>query len=701
MALRIDRIRLNRGGPLESDFEVEPGHLNLIYGRNETGKTYIVECLIRMLFRTGTRAPVNWDLRAWGIAGRAIVSGLESEPVSFTKSSNKLEDYWEHGTGLPRDLSRLLVVRAGETQLAEAGDGVGRDMLKACLSGEGLLDKIASRISVTLQDAKVQNHMVTGARRGELKAKKECEARLRNLQSLLENVEEGYASGDAYLLRQQKNGLETQIGLLEKARRYYAAQLAEKIQELNGRKRALPTEGDLARLEAAVSACQSNKIEIETKSEELEELASTSEDFRWAREALGVYKEASSGAAGGSPKQVLILPALLFLVGTVTFGVLGIRIPSVTSAVLAGLFFAITYLDMKKALSSAPEKAELEKLKSEYRSRFGSDLTDRATFQAKLDELNKNEILATPLRKEVDKLAGETRTLVSRIAATLETWVGVEVAEKEWRDTIQTIKGKIGELEDEIESIGSQLASVGVPDDEYLDEDPGVEWVSGKHEASEEQLRRVDQALREEEDGLEKLKARVSQETGSESSDWEELITSLRNKREVAAQEYRQLAAEILAKIQVNKVIQEFRQEEDIRIADGLNRKELSETLYALTGHYTSIRLEEHRGLVLVTDEDEDFPLSSVSTGAREQTFLALRMGFASIAMQGETAFIVLDDAFQHSDWKRRESLVTQTLRLVQTGWQVFYFTMDDHIRDLFMGVREKIGDGFRFYELR
>ena len=89
-----------------------------------------------------------------------------------------------------------------------------------------------------------------------------------------------------------------------------------------------------------------------------------------------------------------------------------------------------------------------------------------------------------------------------------------------------------------------------------------------------------------------------------------------------------------------------------------------------------------------------------MSTGAREQTFLALRMGFASIAMEGQTGFLILDDAFQHSDWERRSKLVARTLSFVQSGWQVFYFTMDDHIKDLFEGEGANMGDGFRSHSL-
>jgi len=105
--------------------------------------------------------------------------------------------------------------------------------------------------------------------------------------------------------------------------------------------------------------------------------------------------------------------------------------------------------------------------------------------------------------------------------------------------------------------------------------------------------------------------------------------------------------------------------------------------------------------LGLGSDQDEEYLLAAVSTGTQEQACIALRIGFASIAMESQPAFLILDDAFQHSEWNRRDRLVAHTVGLVRAGWQVFCFTMDDHIRDLFIQAGEPLGDGFVTRELR
>mgnify|MGYP001965740947 FL=1 len=105
--------------------------------------------------------------------------------------------------------------------------------------------------------------------------------------------------------------------------------------------------------------------------------------------------------------------------------------------------------------------------------------------------------------------------------------------------------------------------------------------------------------------------------------------------------------------------------------------------------------------MLLRSRNDDEFPLGMLSTGAREQVMNALRLTFASKALGEESAFLLLDDAFQHSDWKRREDMVAYALGLVDRGWQIFYFTMDDHLRDEFQKQAENsLGEDYVYKAL-
>lgn len=702
MAIRISRIKIKRAGPLDSDFELQPGDLNLIYGHNETGKTYIVEAMINLLFKTGKRGPARWNLRKWDLSGRIIVSGLEEDPVPFTKTGKKLEQYWEEGPGLPKDLSRLLVVKAGETVLAEEEeDGVGRGILKNYLSGEGLLDKIADRVSKSLQDTTVQKSLIDGRQMGEVKKRKDCEERLHNLNALLEDVEQEYGSGEVYSLRQKKETIEAELKKLEKAKRNEAARLYEQIRTLRSEKDEFPAEEELAKLEADIRIVDSKKTKVETKSEKLEERKRTSEDYRWTKKALESYLEITSKQTVFGQKPVLILIALLFFVGGLVTGFLGLKIPLVICGIGALVFFILYYVGTRNVLARAGESMELDSLKADFKSRFGSELPNRAVLEVQLEKLKENHIRANLLREEVDELTLEINLAEINITKTLKEFTDAEPPPQQWRDSIRTLRGNIKDIEDKINLQERKLASLGIEVEEYIDEYPGAKWDPELYDTLDQEFAEIDEALNEEMEKLKQLEDRIIQETGSKRTDWEDLISALSVRRKQTAEEYRDITADILAKVQVNAAIEEFREEEDARIADGLKRDELTKPIQAFTaGRYNRIKQDEESGLVLITGEDEEYPLADTSTGAQEQILLALRIGFASIAMEGQTAFLILDDAFQHSDWDRRKNLIAETLRLVKTGWQVFYFAMDDHIRDLFLEAGGELGDRFRSLEL-
>ena len=115
MPICIKEINVQHLGPIEK-LSLKFGIFNLIYGLNEEGKTYLVEFLIRSLFKNQK----SWRLRPLRAMGKVVLTGLPEGSVTFSPSSEKkLEDYWEEtNIGLPPDFSKLLVVKGAEVEIA-------------------------------------------------------------------------------------------------------------------------------------------------------------------------------------------------------------------------------------------------------------------------------------------------------------------------------------------------------------------------------------------------------------------------------------------------------------------------------------------------------------------------------------------------------------------------------------------------------
>ncbi len=112
MPVHIRTITVKGLGPL-TEFQMNLGSVNLIYGKNEQGKTHLVDFIMRSLFKKSG----SENTRPINCTGEIQVTGVGPALTSFTtKAKNKkLEDYLPvDGAALPPGLSRLLVVRAGE-----------------------------------------------------------------------------------------------------------------------------------------------------------------------------------------------------------------------------------------------------------------------------------------------------------------------------------------------------------------------------------------------------------------------------------------------------------------------------------------------------------------------------------------------------------------------------------------------------------
>ena len=330
MSVRIERIKVNRDGPLREDFILEPSDFNLIYGGNETGKTYLVEAIVKMLFGEGRNSAFRGVLRPWeGVGGSVRMSGLPrcEESVSFTKSTSEGErfgSYFESaGKALPTDFSKLLVVRAGETSLSSEPDGVGVDLLRDCLSGEGLLDEIEERISATVQGTACVDGEWTGPERGENRTRRQHGSSRDSLEDLFKRIE-GHSSAGINALQEDKAALEAERASLERAKRHHAAKLHAQLRGLEEQIGRLPDEEQLAELGGKATRFSDKSVERQGKEGELASLEPVVANHGWASEAVGLYGHLigrREPMMKGNP-VFLILTAVSF-VTTLVFGFFG------------------------------------------------------------------------------------------------------------------------------------------------------------------------------------------------------------------------------------------------------------------------------------------------------------------------------------------------------------------------------------------
>ena len=195
MAVRIAEIKVESVGPLPS-FTMTPAILNLIYGHNECGKTYLVEFIIRSLFKNTS----SWELRDIAIErGQIQVAGLGEKPVAFTLTGKKrkLEDYLhDSNPNLPVNLPRLLVVRGADLKIVHDDNrSTDRIVFRDYLSGAETLDGIEKNIKPTVRKATIGNGSIVGARTGEVKERELALERITATDNLLARIDRDFPAG--------------------------------------------------------------------------------------------------------------------------------------------------------------------------------------------------------------------------------------------------------------------------------------------------------------------------------------------------------------------------------------------------------------------------------------------------------------------------------------------------------------------------
>ena len=694
MSLHIKEINVQDLGPIPK-FSMHLGTFNLIYSHNEKGKTYLVEFLIRSLFRNVR----HWKLRDQKGSGKVRVEGLPGGVVDFSPSSSKkLEDFWDKSNvGLPPDFSNLLVVKGAKVDIDDVEGGVDKVILKRYLSSKEILDNIEKRISITIQDSKVENKTIIGPKRGEIKNREELEEKLRIINQLFDQIEMIYSGGHRRTLADEKQKLQDHINQLLKAKQYLAFKVDQQIKNLK-RDRNRIDDAELQIVKNNFSLYKQKINDYTRKEATKSEAESRSKHYEWLKGAHDVYQNLMEQESGRPHPIFLILSIIMvLLLGVFAF----FKMPTAAALLFGGfILFGWLYIQKYRTLQRrALENEEMERLKSQFKNNFGQDLTGLPLIlemrQKMKDDYSKAQLLKEQLSDDQKDL--EYRKV--KISDQIFDMTGERKDPEAWNDTLQTLDINIQNLVSQIQEKELDLAKLGVDSSDYQAEKPDVEYSKQRFDELQDNLSHIKKQIDEETRKLESLKHMICLQTGDNISvNWETLINNLREAREKVLEEYKNKISEIIGKIAVHKVIGDLRKAEDAKIIEGLKSRAIQDQLYQVTKRYKSIDLEGEK--LIVSDSVNDFYLSDLSTGAMEQILLALRIGLSTKILKQDSIFLILDDAFQYSDWERRTWLMDKVVDLAKNDWQIIYFTMDDHIKELFNTKGKIFGEGYKIKEL-
>lgn len=696
MSIKIRKITLDAFGPFEKRQIFELGQINLFFGKNESGKSILVRSLVGTIFKTkksGRQLPITASIE---------VEGLGSEILRFTSRSNECIEQYITGENesLINDLSRLCVVSEGNLTLdPKERNNITVDTLRGYFSDQNVRDKVLNRIKPNIRNSSLTPSGPIGKTQGEFQLLKKMEEELLALDSYLDKVNQQYAESRFSSLMDSINRAEVQLEQIIKAKIGKAWQLKQEIARLYQSIDATPIDS----IYSAINLVKNIRVAKEKAflhETTLQSFGNIEEDLAWCEYALEFLTTDGTPLNLAGKQNILFVAAffiLLTLIASIYFGQILI---AVVSGIFLFVLFLVTNLNNMSGDKEKFHQQEIRKTFSEFTRRFNKKEPSLIDIQEMRERLNQDKGKRTVIEKqlftiraEIEKNSDELRFQLSKLGIPL-------VKDLDQLDNLlseREIDRKKALVQ--VNQLNNDLRQMKLIDAEIYEIK-----VHRKYSYEEEfDLTNSMASQRQELGSLQKAYTDLLNEgklfLGAIANNYtlNETLDSLRQKRQDLVVEIRQIKAMIIAGNLVNSYFERQIEKEEETINNVLAHSHISQYLSLFTEHYSGISFDGKHVIV----RPDDLRLSDLSTGTQEQALLAIRFGILRHHLPNSSMFIILDDAFQHSDWDRRERLVDNLGYLAANDWQILYFSMDDHVRSLFeTRLKPKFGEKYMFFEL-
>lgn len=724
--MRIAQIGLTKFGKFRDKiFDFSPG-FNLIFGRNEAGKTTLTDALLVGLFarKRGSKLvgiPREQKERYGDEIEIWVELEDEGEIIRFPKTTNFESDFHIRES----EFCSIFLVREGVLEIAEQGKDFKEwwNSLKARFLGfeeepARVLKKIAEIGGFTekfglKEETKAERNKKIAALKwfkGQEDRIKKLIAdgeRLRRIEEDIEIMEQeidrkrkGLRKGKLKKAKGVKSKLDSVKNSLRDYERYEERHREEWEEQANERRRI---EGLLKRSKESLSHSLDEEVRV---SQQLEELKQGRERIREPLERFRIYEEELQDALFRKEelKRAYKVPSPVIgaLWGLAGFALItSLVIPSHWLRVLTCLLLAVSIIAtgrlshqqvkqrrlnnlterlLKRARDTTIDAGSLEEMSRKYEelkkrdSELSRDIEHREEFRRRIEgemkkireDIEQQESAIKETRRKLKDLCD--RTGLSELDRLREKLSEKGDLEKKIAEYRAELKGSLGEEENLWEETLAELTTL--KDVEPFWDEAGIEQL-------EEKIRRLRGERDEIYQFITAFKADLRANFGCERPEeafWRASILEA----EIAEIETRRRAGE-----KISEVFQAVLGSADKLIDEIVTEGNASRYFEAFTdNNYTSIVLEPQTFSILVQDrKDKSWDFDRLSTGTRDQLFTALRIALAENFLKSK-GFLVFDEGFVTSDRIRLRQQMQILGKLVADGWQVYYLTAQDEAKE-------------------
>lgn len=399
MGIQIDSVSVNGLGPISS---IQWGFkdINLIYGKNEQGKTFLVEYILASLFKNAPKTRHLTD------SGQVIVSGIDGSAQIFNpKTKKKIEDHLLSPGNASIDLARLCVVKGGELSMTSVPGGtVTKSILKEYLSDQTTLDKILGRIPAAVQVSSWENGTIVPLRRvGLIKSSGKAKNNLEKINEMLLEIDQKYSQGQ---VKKASIGLESvkeKVKQQERAKRAYAYQLSTQITALQEELDTIPEEW-IEKAAASVIKVDNLQIRLQRFIEEVEELEPQVENYPWLKSAVEEC-ERRPEALEKEGTNLFVILAVLSVVFTIAASFFNPYISLGTGSLsLLFVFLAMRQFQANTNMKDKGDRQEVKRMYTEFESRFEIKVKSIATLKSNLETLQEDFHTVNNKKQEITTL---------------------------------------------------------------------------------------------------------------------------------------------------------------------------------------------------------------------------------------------------------------------------------------------------------